>query len=350
MDNEIENVEFNQIINDHLKPYIRQIDEKAYYAKEFLNAVGKAGFFSSNFLQKEDVHCRELYIIEETAKYCMTSAFTLWCHLAALASFRLSNNPFISSHLLPLFESGDALAGTGLSNAIKYYAGLERIRLKAKRTDGGYTISGSLPNVSNLDHDHWFVILASLNEKQRIICSLPVNVDGLVLESKTNYIGLNGSATYSCFFDNVFIPDKWIISEEADGFIPKVRPILALYQIPLGIGVSQAAIESIVKSHLKDIEVNQHLKPKPTELINKLQIVRNRTYEYARYADLSTIGKEILLTRLDIAKLTPEVVHAEMLYSGGQAYIQGNDTFRRLRESYFLVNLSPTITQLETLC
>ncbi|MBV7509848.1 acyl-CoA dehydrogenase, partial [Bacillus sp. sid0103] len=74
------------------------------------------------------------------------------------------------------------------------------------------------------------------------------------------------------------------------------------------------------------------------------------TYEYARYVDLNTIGKEILLTRLDIAKLTPEVVHAEMLYSGGQAYIQGNDTFRRLRESYFLLNLSPTIMLLETLC
>ncbi|MBV7509662.1 hypothetical protein KW850_31600, partial [Bacillus sp. sid0103] len=40
MDKKIENVVFNQIINDHLKPNIRQIDEKAYYPKEFLNAVG----------------------------------------------------------------------------------------------------------------------------------------------------------------------------------------------------------------------------------------------------------------------------------------------------------------------
>ena len=323
----IENVDLNRIINQHLIPYIRQIDEGAYYPKGFLSAVGKAGFFNSNSLQKDDVHFRELYIIEETAKYCMTSAFTLWCHLAALASFRLSNNPYIQNHLLPLLESGDVLAGTGLSNAIKYYAGLERIRLTAKRTDGGYTISGSLPSVSNLDFNHWFVILASLNENQRIICSLPVNVEGLILESKTNHIGLNGSATYSCFFDNVFIPDKWVISEEADEFIPKVRPILALYQIPLGIGVSQAAIESIVKNYIKNKEVNQHLKPQPIELINKLQVVRYRTNEYARIVDLGSIGKEILLVRLDIAKLTLEVVHAEMFYSGGQAYMQGNDTF-----------------------
>jgi len=69
-----------------------------------------------------------------------------------------------------------------------------------------------------------------------------------------------------------------------------------------------------------------------------------------QFADLRSIGKEILLTRINIAKLTPEVVHAEMHYSGGQAYMQGSDTFRRLRESYFLVNSSPTIMQLETLC
>ncbi|WP_256358560.1 acyl-CoA dehydrogenase family protein [Bacillus sp. sid0103] len=219
MNKKIENVVLNQIINQHLKPYIKQIDEKAYYPKEFLNAVGKAGFFSSNFLQKEDVRCREIYIIEETAKYCMTSAFTLWFHLAALASFRLSNNPFINNQLLPLFESGDILAGTGLSNAIKYYAGLDRIRLKAKRSDGGYMISGSLPNVSNLDYDHWFVILASLNENQRIICSLPVNVEGLILESKTNYIGLNGSATYACFLSK-FKPNNNAIRSTLLAFQP----------------------------------------------------------------------------------------------------------------------------------
>ncbi len=341
---------FNQMLQQHIKPYITQIDDEAYYPREFLSAVGKAGFFKSNFIQQKDVRCRELFLIEETAKFCMTSAFTLWCHLAALASFRLSSNPYIHSNLLPLFESGELLAGTGISNAIKYYAGLERVRLAAKRTEGGFTISGSLLNVSNLADDHWFVIMASLNEKQRIICSLPVHIDGLTLESKTNYIGLNGSATYACYFENVFILDKWVISDDADEFIPKVRPILALYQISLGIGVSQAAMESIVKSHMKNKEVKQQLKPQPTELINKLQIIRDKTYGYTRYEDLSRIGRDILSTRLDIAKLTPEVVHAEMLYSGGKAYLQGNDTFRRLRESYFLVNLSPTIMQLETLC
>lgn len=342
-------VVLNQIINGVLKPFIRQIDENASYPKEFLSAVGKAGFFNSNNIQKELVSYGDIYLIEETAKYCMTSAFTLWCHLAALSSVRLSNNPVLKNDLLPLLESGDVLGGTGLSNALKYYAGLEPIRLNAERTDGGYTITGCLPSVSNLDDDHWFVILASLNPKQRIMCMIPVKLKGLVLKSKMDFIGLNGSATSSCFFHNVFIPDKWILTEEADEFIPKVRPILALYQIPLGIGISQAAIDSIVKSHSKNIEVNQHIKPQPRELIDEIQCISKRTYEHAQASNITIIWTEILRTRLEIAKVTLKVVQADMLYSGGQSYIQGSDPFRRLREAYFLANLSPTIKQLETL-
>lgn len=179
---------------------------------------------------------------------------------------------------------------------------------------------------------------------------IPVRIKGLVLESKTKYVGLNGSATYSCFFHNVFVSDQWIITEEADAFIQKVRATLALYQIPLGIGVSNASIKSMVESHSKNVEVNQHLKPQPKELVNELECIRKRTYEYPQSSELTVIWKEILLTRLEIAKLTLKVVHADMLYSGGQAYIQGSDPFRRLKEAYFIVNLSPTIKHLETLC
>lgn len=338
-----------QIIDEYLKPFIRQIDEKAYCPKEFLNVVGKAGFFHSNGLQKEYVKYREMYLIEETAKNCMTTAFTLWCHLAALASVRLSNNPYISNHLLPSLESGEKLGGTGLSNALKFYAGLETIRLKAERTDGGFIINGSLPSVSNLNDNHWFVILTSLNHHQRIMCLIPVKIEGLMLESKTNFVGINGSATHSCSFHNVYVPDNWIITEEADSLIQKVRPTLVLYQIPLGIGVSYASIKSITEIHSKDVEINQLLNPQPEEFIDELQCIRERTYTHAYSSELSVIGKKILLTRLEIAKLTLKVVHADMLYSGGTAYLQGSDPFRRLREAYFLVNLSPTIKHLETL-
>ena len=41
---------------------------------------------------------------------------------------------------------------------------------------------------------------------------VPCNVDGMKLNQRTGYLALNGSATYSCSFKNVFIPDENIIS------------------------------------------------------------------------------------------------------------------------------------------
>jgi alkylation response protein AidB-like acyl-CoA dehydrogenase len=339
----------DQIIDKQLKPIIKKIDQEGFYPKEFLKTVADSGLINSINAKKEDIRFREVQLIEETAKYCMTSAFALWCHLGALTSVRMSNNLFIKNELLPLLESGEILGGTGLSNALKYYAGIDTIRLKAEQTEGGYTISGALPSVSNLGENHWFVILASLNQNQRIMCIIPVNVKGVIIEKKASFVGLNGSATYSCDFHEVFVPNKWIITEEADQFIPKIRPTLALYQIPLGIGVSEASLQSILESCSKNMEANQHLKTQPEELMERLQLIRERTYEYGKISDLTKIEKEILLARLDIVHLTSKAVYADMLYSGGQAYMKDSEPFRRLRESYFLVNLTPTVKQLEKL-
>ncbi|OIK05662.1 acyl-CoA dehydrogenase family protein [Bacillus sp. MUM 13] len=343
---QIDKIVLGQIIKEHLKPFIQEVDEVGLYPKRFLNILGENGFFHSTSLPKGSLRYREIDLIQETANHCMTTAFTEWCHLAALTALRLSSNPFIKNDLLPALELGEILGGTGLSNALKYYAGLENIRLKAERTAGGYFLTGSLPSVSNLDDDHWFVIVASQNEEKRIIGILPLNTKGLISEKKTHFIGLKGSGTYSCSFDKVFIPDDWIISQNADTFIQTLRPFLVLYQIPLGIGVSHAAIQSLKDIYSRNSQGNRSLKPKIQELSGELESLRNKTYSHAESTDLSSIWKDILQTRLEMAKLTLKATQTDMLFSGGQSYIQGNDTFRRLREAYFLVNLSPTIKQL----
>ncbi|RFB13632.1 acyl-CoA dehydrogenase [Bacillus sp. HNG] len=339
----------NEIIDTQLKPFVKKIDENAYYPKEFHKKIGGLGFFSSSNLQNEFVRYREALLIQETAKHCMTSAFTLWCHLAATSTIRLSNNPYLIKELLPLLESGEVLGGTALSNALKYYSGLEDIRLQAKRVEGGYTISGSLSNVSNLCNDHWFVIFASVEKQQRILCILPVNIKGLGLKQVVGLIGLNGSATFSCTFNNVFIPEQWVITEDADNYIPRIRPILALYQIPLGLGVSEAAIESIYQTYNKNKALNQHVRPQLAELETELQLLKNRTIDFTQLQDLSEQTKNIMRTRLEMVYLTSKIVHNEMISSGGNAYFQTSNSYRRLRESYFLVNLTPTLKQLEML-
>src|SRR5699024_7402601 len=57
--------------------------------------------------------------------------------------------------------------------------------------------------------------------------------------------------------------------------------------------------------------------------------------------------QEIMRLRLDVDELTIRAAHANMLYHGGAGYLKHSHPSRRLRETYFLLNLTPTVKHLE---
>ena len=335
------------IINEELKPYVKRIDAEAYYAENYLRKLGEAGFLSSENKSKKDTIMDEMYLVEETAKICMTTAFCLWCHLAALTYVRNTKNEKLKNELLPALESGEILAGTGLSNPMKFYAGLEKLHLSAKKVEGGYLVSGVLPSVSNLGKGHSFGFVAGLNDTEQIMGIVSCDVEGLQLKEKVDYLAINGSATYACSFKDVFIPNENILSEDAGAFIEVIRPAFLLYQIPLGLGVTQASIESIEKVCQRQNGCNQYLKNRPEDLRQEEEKIQAKIQSLFEQEHVSF--KEIAAIRLQSAYLTLEAVQASMLHNGSAGYLQNCAPSRRLREAYFYANLTPTIKHLEKL-
>lgn len=333
------------IINEDLKPYVKRIDAEAYYAENYLRKLGEAEFLSSENKSKKDTIMDEMYLVKETAKVCMTTAFCLWCHLAALTYVRNTKNERLKNELLPALESGEILGGTGLSNPMKFYAGLENLHLSAKKVEGGYLVSGVLPSVSNLGKGHSFGFVAGLDDTEQIMGIVSCDVEGLQLKEKVDYLAINGSATYACSFKDVFIPNENILSEDAGAFIEVIRPAFLLYQIPLGLGVTQASIESIEKVCQRQNGCNQYLKNRPEDLRQeeeKIQAKIQTLFDQERVS-----FKEIVAIRLQSAYLTLEAVQASMLHNGSAGYLQNCAPSRRLREAYFFANLTPTIKHLE---
>ncbi|MFZ7946092.1 acyl-CoA dehydrogenase family protein [Neobacillus sp. 19] len=334
-----------KLIKDELKPYVKQIDTEAYYAEIFLRKLGEAGMFSSANKSQRDYLLEEMYVVQETAKVCMTTAFCLWCHLAALTYVRQTKNEKLKNKMLPSLEKGEILAGTGLSNPMKYYAGLEKLYLQAKPVQGGYLISGVLPSVSNLGSDHWFGCIAGVNEDKQIMCFVPCNTEGLKMKEKVDYLGINGSATYACSFHDVFVPDEWILSENAEEYVEEIRPAFLSYQIPLGLGVTQASISSIEKVCQKQNGCNQFLTKQPEVLRTAEQQAQEKLQSL--YKGESLNFREIARVRLETAYLTLEAVQASMLHNGSAGYVKDSAPSRRLREAYFFANLTPTVKHLE---
>ncbi|WP_156418783.1 acyl-CoA dehydrogenase family protein [Lentibacillus amyloliquefaciens] len=334
-------------LQEELKPLVRKIDAEHYYPKDFLSSLGIKGYYASDSLEEKDVSLREFQLLEEVSKVCMTTGFVLWCHLAALTYVRYSHNQYLTEEILPKLEDGTVLAGTGLSNPMKFYAEVERLHLKAERTEGGYILSGALPSVSNLAEGHWFGAVAEAENGRRVMLFISCDADGLSLKAKNNYMGINGSATYACRFNDCFIPDEWVISEDADTFIEQIRPIFLMYQIPLGLGVTDASIQSIQKARNKQAGCNHYLPVQADELENELMTQRQNIFQYIESNTGELEWQPLVQFRLDMTYLTLKAANASMIHSGGAGYMNVSNPARRLRETYFLVNLTPTVKHLE---
>lgn len=339
------NVEqLRNIINEKLKPYVKKIDEEAYYAEDYLFELGKQGYFDSSNKTVEETLLDELTLVKETAKVCLTTAFCLWCHLAGLVYIRNTENTGLQQKLLKQLENGTLLGATGLSNPMKYYAGLENLHLKAERVNDGYVVNGVLPAVSNLGKNHWFGIIAQLDDKEIMFF---VNTDDptITLKEKVNFLGVNGSATYSCRFDNTFIGEEYVLSDDAGQFVEKIRPSFVIYQIPLGIGLMDASIEGIEKVKAKQNYGNEFLRIQADDIRQKRNEIEQNLTQYAKKHPLSV--KDICALRLKTVYETLSAVQTNMLHNGSGGYIVGSVPSRKLREAYFFANLTPTVRHLE---
>ena len=319
-----------QLLKSHIQPVVRKIDEEAYYARAYLLALGKAGLWNRDPQQ-------EMMVVKETARVCMTTAFCVWCHLAAITYLRLTANQALKPRLAQL-ESGELLGATGLSNPMKHYAGLEKLHLVASKVEGGYKVNGVLPAVSNLADNHWFGAIATAGQQHKMFM-VNTNNSQLTLKEKANFIGVNGSATYTCKFDNVFIAERDIIAEDAASFIETVRPTFILYQLPLAYGVAQEAIAEIQKVKGKQHGSNGYLRVQADALATTLQQLETTAYPMSITA--------LYNLRLQAAYLALQATQTAMLHQGSAAYVIGGKVQRKLREAYFFANLTPTIRQLE---
>jgi len=337
--------QLHRILETDLVPYVQQIDQEALYADHYLKKLGEANFFSTMDKTKAEIILDRVLVVKETAKVCMTTAFCVWCHLAAITYITHSDNQHLKQYTLPQLIAGDVIAGSGLSNPLKSFTHLEKIHLEANKVESGFTVNGALPAISNIGKEQSFAFIAKVSEEESVMFFTPCHVDGLTMDKHTNFVGLNGSATYGCKFEDVFIPEENIISYEAFDYVQRVRAEFVSYQIPLGLGVTEASIEAMEETLDVNEGINRSLRVQPQDLREKYHILDSEFTQLIEENNLT--WEKIIQIRLNIAYLTLESVQAGMIHRGGGGYIQTSDTARRLREAYFIVNLTPTIKHLE---
>ena len=105
--------------------------------------------------------------IAAVSRVCGATGFMMWCQPVCGLYLQQSAPSVLNTVLLSQHAQGKRLGGTALSNPMKSYAGIEGFLLKATAVDGGFTVSGTLPWVSNLGQDHYCGAIATVEGQTR---------------------------------------------------------------------------------------------------------------------------------------------------------------------------------------
>ncbi len=343
---------------EKLASQVKDIDLKGKYPQEFMHQIGLLGGFAQTVPQEYggitgDVKTA-LKVIETVSETCLSTGFISWCQIATAWYIQNGESEYLKKEFLPDIATGKAMAGTGLSNPMKHFAGIEKIALFATKTNGGYLVKGMLPWVSNLGKGHYLAIAAKItNSDDYLMALVNESFSGLTFKCNAHFIGLEGTGTYSCVFRDVFIPDEWVLAAPCEDYVNRIKPGFILTQVGMGLGLVKSCLELIERSDRLLGKVNCYLDDCLEDIDRDLGEARRKAYDLADEIvnQQSQLDSEFLAaviqSRLTASELSLRASQAAMLHAGARAYLKGSPQERKLREAYFVAIVTPAIKQLK---
>jgi alkylation response protein AidB-like acyl-CoA dehydrogenase len=337
-----------------LEPIVQRIDADAFYPETVLRAFGRAGAFACH-LPGETPGGPDLVTANRAmaaaGEYCLSTSFCMWCQNALAWYIFASENEALKAGLGRRVAVGDALGGTALSNPMKAFFGIEQVRLKGTRIDGGYMVRGALPYVSNLGNDHYFGAVFEIADVPRryVMTIVPCAAQGVKLSDSTKFVALDGTRTFSVQLRDAIIPDSFILADPSDGFIKRIRAGFVLLQAGMAIGLIRSCIALMNQVRGPLGHVNKYLDAQPEHLAEQLRAIEASVELLAATPFEPDQGywRSVVEARLAAGEAAVAAAHAAMLHCGARGYIANAVAQRRLRESYFVAIVTPAIKQLK---
>jgi hypothetical protein len=343
-----------QIVDTELRPLTVDIDLEGLYPESVMKSLGREGVFMQHLPavrgdSKTDLGAA-IQTMATVSHECMSTGFAIWCQDTCAWYLQNAANPVVRDNWIGKVGTGEVLAGTGMSNTMKAFAGIEPLRLKGKRVDGGYVVNGNLPWVSNLGEGHVFGTLFEVEGSggRSVMALVDCDSEGFSLRLSAHFMALEGTRTFACIFEDVFIPDEMIIDDDGAAFLKRVRTGLVLLQFGMGVGNIQSCID--ISRGVEPLlgHVNAFLDDRPDELQEELDDAVEAVLALAEepYETSDEYFREILELRLAAGEMALRASQSAMLHTGAKGYLRTAPAQRKLRESYFVAIVTPAIKHL----
>ncbi len=338
------------IARKDLAPLAADIDSGRLYPADLLRRFGDAGAWSSHRPDNgvADLRCA-IQSMAAIGEVCGATAFMAWCqNTLAWYAFN-SDNPALAG-LTDEVAAGRVLGGTGLSNPMKSFFGIEKLKLRGRKVEGGYVVRGALPWVSNLGPDHFFGTIFEVEDTpgETVMFLADCSDPGVTLQPCQPFLAMDGTGTYGVQFRDAFVPDRLILAAPAGPFVKKIRAGFILLQAGMAIGLVRDCIAIMKEVDGPLGHVNRFLPQQPTDFAQALSELERETMRMARdpFNPADEYWRAVVELRLQAGDACVAAAHAAMLHCGARGYLMSHRAQRRLREAYFVAIVTPATKQL----
>jgi len=338
------------VVQSQLPALVDAIDKGALYPIDFMRALGAAGAFSSHAEANEDLDLNlAIDAMSEVSEVCGATAFMTWCQSTLVWYLANTDNEALKTKYLANAATGAQLGGTGLSNPMKSFFGIEKMKLKGRRVEGGYVVRGALPWVSNIGPGQIFGTIFECEDGGRTMFIADCDNPDIELLECDPFLAMDGTGTWGVQFKDAFIPDDMVLAHGAMPFVKKIRAGFVLLQTGMAMGLIRDSIDTMKKTGASLGHVNKFLtaqQPEDFEAVLDELDTRVRDLASAPYETEEGYWRAVVQARLDAGEATMAAAHAAMLHTGARGYHKSHKAQRRMREAYFVGIVTPATKQL----
>jgi alkylation response protein AidB-like acyl-CoA dehydrogenase len=334
-----------------LAPIADAIDKGTTYPEAALRRLGEAGAWGAHLPQGGSADLRTtIQAIAAIGETCGASAFMAWCQNTLAWYVGNAENAALRARFAARVAKGMQLGGTGLSNPMKSFFGIEKLKLKGKRVEGGYVVRGALPWVSNLGPDHLFGTVFEREDApgEKVMFLVDCADENVTLQPCKPFLAMDGTGTYAVQLRDVFVPDDLILAASAMPFIKRIRAGFILLQTGMALGLISDCIAIMREVEPALGHVNRFLTQQPVDFDALLTRLESETMALAAtpYDATDDYWRRVVELRLELGEASVAAAHAAMLHCGARGYLMSHRVQRRLRESYFVAIVTPATKQL----
>ncbi len=341
------------LIARELARIAQRIDSEGLYPEAFLRQLGAAGGFGAAVPRESGGLglglADQIAITTAIGAVCGSTAFMVWCQSVSAWYLLHTPNAATRDRYLASVARGELLSGSGMSNAVKHLAGIEKIHLRARHDGAGYRVDGVLPWVSNLGEGHLLIAAAAVEDGGYVMFAIPCGDPGLSLHPCPAFSGMEGTRTLNPRFHDARVDAAGVLAhpQQFADYLSRIKPGFVLGQAGMALGVAEGCVASIHRFNLTRSETNGYLHDQEAPLRARLDALNVRIAALAARVDAGERALlEVLRVRAEASEVALRVANAAVLHAGARGYLSRSPVQRRLREAVFVAIVTPALKHL----